>query len=306
MSQTQGSMVLSFATEYSERLFPNKDKDQTTEERTIQKNFEELGELADKLYQISNGIQNMNSTKSKSASIISDDKDLLSEANSLTRKVSSLLSDFEGQIETVYGNAYMSSQSDKNKIHYIKIKTILLHKFDVIKRSLNIIVRFEEKNINELKDKRQSQIDLIKGKVSNSYTDVNNKDEIKLKHNSYFDNSMSFSDSEAIDDSSIQSANAIPVSKSIKFELETMEALEKNINDKIAKISDVINASEEIYNLQHPKRYCEDNSKAIDDGEDSSVDIKNERSWKIFSVLVLTVVIILLALVFIVPFLLNQ
>ena len=64
MSQTQGSMVLSFATEYSERLFPNKDKDQTTEERTIQKNFEELGELADKLYQISNGIQNMNSTKS--------------------------------------------------------------------------------------------------------------------------------------------------------------------------------------------------------------------------------------------------
>ena len=112
MSQTQGSMVLSFATEYSERLFPNKDKDQTTEERTIQKNFEELGELADKLYQISNGIQNMNSTKSKSASIISDDKDLLSEANSLTRKVSSLLSDFEGQIETVYGNAYMSSQSD--------------------------------------------------------------------------------------------------------------------------------------------------------------------------------------------------
>ena len=306
MSQTQGSMVLSFATEYSERLFPNKDKDQTTEERTIQKNFEELGELADKLYQISNGIQNMNSTKSKSTSIISDDKDLLSEANSLTRKVSSLLSDFEGQIETVYGNAYMSSQSDKNKIHYIKIKTILLHKFDVIKRSLNIIVRFEEKNINELKDKRQSQIDLIKGKVSNSYTDVNNKDEIKLKHNSYFDNSMSFSDSEANDDSSIQSANAIPVSKSIKFELETMEALEKNINDKIAKISDVINASEEIYNLQHPKRYCEDNSKAIDDEEDSSVDIKNERSWKIFSVLVLTVVIILLALVFIVPFLLNQ
>ena len=305
MSQTQGSMVLSFATEYSERLFPNKDKDQTTEERTIQKNFEELGELADKLYQISNGIQNMNSTKSKSASILSDDKDYFSEANSLTRKVCSLLSDFAGQIETVYGNAYMSSQSDKNKIHYIKIKTILLHKFDVIKRSINIIVRFEEKNINELKEKRQSQIDLRKGKVSSSFTDVNNKEDIKLKHDSYFD-SMSFSESEGNDDSSVQSANAIPVSKSVKFELETMETLEKNINDKIAKISEVINASEEIYNLQHPKRYCEDNSKAIDDEEDSSVDIKNERSWKIFSVLVLTVVIILLALVFIVPFLFNK
>lgn len=305
MSQTQGSMVLSFATEYSERLFPNKDKDQTTEERTIQKNFEELGELADKLYQISNGIQNMNSTKSKSASILSDDKDYFSEANSLTRKVCSLLSDFAGQIETVYGNAYMSNQSDKNKIHYIKIKTILLHKFDVIKRSINIIVRFEEKNINELKEKRQSQIDLRKGKVSSSFTDVNNKENIKLKHDSYFD-SMSFSESEGNDDSSVQSANAIPVSKSVKFELETMETLEKNINDKIAKISEVINASEEIYNLQHPKRYCEDNSKAIDDEEDSSVDIKNERSWKIFSVLVLTVVIILLALVFIVPFLFNK
>lgn len=305
MSQTQGSMVLSFATEYSERLFPNKDKDQTTEERTIQKNFEELGELADKLYQISNGIQSMNSTKSKSASILSDDKDYFSEANSLTRKVCSLLSDFAGQIETVYGNAYMSSQSDKNKIHYIKIKTILLHKFDVIKRSINIIVRFEEKNINELKEKRQSQIDLRKGKVSSSFTDVNNKEDIKLKHDSYFD-SMSFSESEGNDDSSVQSANAIPVSKSVKFELETMETLEKNINDKIAKISEVINASEEIYNLQHPKRYCEDNSKAIDDEEDSSVDIKNERSWKIFSVLVLTVVIILLALVFIVPFLFNK
>ena len=305
MSQTQGSMVLSFATEYSERLFPNKDKDQTTEERTIQKNFEELGELADKLYQISNGIQNMNSTKSKSASILSDDKDYFFEANSLTRKVCSLLSDFAGQIETVYGNAYMSNQSDKNKIHYIKIKTILLHKFDVIKRSINIIVRFEEKNINELKEKRQSQIDLRKGKVSSSFTDVNNKEDIKLKHDSYFD-SMSFSESEGNDDSSVQSANAIPVSKSVKFELETMETLEKNINDKIAKISEVINASEEIYNLQHPKRYCEDNSKAIDDEEDSSVDIKNERSWKIFSVLVLTVVIILLALVFIVPFLFNK
>ena len=305
MSQTQGSMVLSFATEYSERLFPNKNKDQTTEERTIQKNFEELGELADKLYQISNGIQSMNSTKSKSASILSDDKDYFSEANSLTRKVCSLLSDFAGQIETVYGNAYMSSQSDKNKIHYIKIKTILLHKFDVIKRSINIIVRFEEKNINELKEKRQSQIDLRKGKVSSSFTDVNNKEDIKLKHDSYFD-SMSFSESEGNDDSSVQSANAIPVSKSVKFELETMETLEKNINDKIAKISEVINASEEIYNLQHPKRYCEDNSKAIDDEEDSSVDIKNERSWKIFSVLVLTVVIILLALVFIVPFLFNK
>lgn len=314
MSQTQGSMVLSIATEYSERLFPFKENEQDEKENIIQITFDQFNSISDNIFKLSNEFENnkkrhsYNATRSKTTSFYTDDskKDLYSEANSLVRKLCCILNDFEGQLAIVYSRENMKNKTDMEKMHYIKLKTILLHKCDVLKRSIRFIVDCEEKNKSELKEiRKQEQMKKSKTMCNLSFSHTNTPKH-KYKDDSYFNDSNSFNidgDSFSGDAMGGSMLDEVPLGSSVKFELETMIQLEENIKGKINNICDILNNAEEIYNIHHPHKLQK--GKEYDWDNDSQKSIQNVRSWKMFSIISMIVVIILLMGIVLLTYFLN-
>lgn len=314
MSQTQGSMVLSIATEYSERLFPFNENEQNENENIIQITFDQFNSISDSIFKLSNEFENnkkhlsCNATKSKTTSFYTDDskKDLYSEANSLVRKICCVLNDFQGQLANVYSSENMKNKTDMEKMHYIKLKTILLHKCDALKRSIRFIVDCEEKNKTEIKEiRKQEKMKRPRTTCNLSFSHTNTPQH-KYKDDSYFNDSNSFNieeDSFSGDVMGGSMLDEVPLGSSVKFELETMIKLEENIKNKINNICDILNNAKEIYNIHHPHKL--QNGKEYEWEKDSQKSIQNIHSWKMFSIISLIVVIILLIGIVLLAYFLN-